>query len=161
MFALAFASCDNARPVADRSTAQQKERLVTKTDTAGLQRLINLPYAPSSVKWTTTQQAGRDDWSLDALLSLSKGDIGALLSSAERLQGGKAAIPRQYVAEWFPDAARADLQSALETKGDRIPVDAVRITGAPFAAPDKSPVIHGEALVFEKYNLVFVGLYTM
>jgi hypothetical protein len=138
-----------------------QESIMVKTDVVGLQRLVNLPYAPTSVKWSTTRLPGRDDWSLDAVMQFKAEEIKGLLETAERLHAGTPTVPRRIFESSFPEAARGDFASALAEKSDRIRVDATRITAALFVAPDKSPAIHGDALVLERYNIVYLSLYTM
>ena len=88
-------------------------------------------------------------------------DIQDLLKSAETLPNCRPKLTREVLLNWFPIAVQSEAKSALETKSDVVPVDAVCIRPTPFTMPEKSPAIHGEALVFQKHAIVFLDLYTM
>lgn len=67
----------------------------------------------------------------------------------------------QELVNWFPGEVRTEYAAKLASKATDIEVDAIEVPGSVFAAPDKSPAIHGRALVFEKHNLVYLNLFTM
>jgi hypothetical protein len=129
---------------------------MTGTDTARLSRFINLPYQPVSVRWQTTQRPGGNDWSLTALLELKPEDVRGLMKSATKLGPGR--IDRAELKAWFPSSLKERYGGE---PGDSIPVEAAHIDAAPFFAVDRSPLVHGDALVFEEEALVYLCLYTM
>jgi hypothetical protein len=155
------AACDRNSPKPSPTLDASEESIATKTDVELLKRFINLPYAPTAVQWTTVEQPGRDDWSLYALIALTPDDTAALMKSAERLGGGRPSVQKRYFEQWFPAAVRFEVKAGSEDPYGHIPVEATRIEAAMFIAPEKSPAIHGQATVFEKQNLVFLGLFTM
>lgn len=130
-----------------------------RTDIEGLERLINLPSRPLEVKWTTTAQAGRDDWSLRVVLHFAAEDLQRILQHAGDSGGRKGHMSPEQLA-FMPEAVRAEANGTGGNTG-LVAVDAVPIGVEQFAAPTKSPLLQGTALVFEKHNLVYLGLYTM
>jgi len=62
-------ACQQAPPN-NHQTSETQENTEPNTDIEGLRRLVNLPYEPSSVKWTTEKFAQGDKWGLSALLVL-------------------------------------------------------------------------------------------
>lgn len=151
--------CDRAGT--NHENAKQQDQAVPKTDIATLERFINLPYAPTQVKWTTSSRPGGNDWSLRALLFFKPGDTRSLLERAERMPGGSNTVPREDLKDWFPSSIQTQYKSELERSGDHVPVKATRISASLFSAPEKSPAIHGGALVFEDEGLVYLVLFTM
>lgn len=130
-----------------------------RTDIEGLERLINIPSRPLDVKWTTTTQPGRDDWSLRVVLHFAADDLQRILERAGDTGHKRGHIFAEQLA-WMPEAVRAETKTSGGNT-DLISVDAVPIGVEQFAAPTKSPLLQGTALVFEKHNLVYLGLYTM
>jgi hypothetical protein len=139
---------------------KHQETAVTKTDLVALERLINLPFRPTNVKWSTTKYHKGEDWSLTVLLTFSREDILRLLESPEASGEGRMNVARDKLESWFPPAAQSDYKAQLGDK-DTIELVGVQLPGSIFAAPEKSPAIQGRALVLEKYNLVYLGLFTM
>ena len=133
---------------------------MTKTDLAALERLINFPFRPTSVKWSTTKHPKGDDWVLTALLSFPREDIVRLLQSPEASGEGRMNVARDVFAGWFPPSAQNDYKTQMDIGSD-VELIGVQVPGSLFAAPEKSPAIHGRALVLEKYDLVYLGLFTM
>ena len=131
-----------------------------RTDVEGLERLINLPCRPIEVKWTTATQPGRDDWSLRVLLRVSADDLQQILKRAGDDSSTRKALMSPEQLAWMPEPVRSETDTS-GAKAGLIQVDAIPISVDQFAAPSKSPLIQGTALVFEKHNLVYLGLYTM
>lgn len=153
--------CYRADSAESRADAQQQEHALTKTDITLLERYINLPFKPTQVKWSTSKQQGGGDWGITALLFLRDEDTRKLLASTETKRGGSMTVAREDMTNWFPAEVQSDYASELASKAAHIEVDAIQIPGSVFAAPSKSPAIHGRALVFEKHNLVYLNLFTM
>lgn len=130
---------------------------MTETDASKLARLIRLPYQPLSVRWQTAERPGGNDWSLTALLELSKDDVTDLLRSSTRLESG-AQVDRGHLVAWFPGSLRRKYEGA---PGDSVVVEAAHLDPAPFLAVDRSPLVHGDAIVFEQEGLVYLHLFTM
>jgi len=150
------------KPVPEKKAASEhEEKTVTNTDVEGLSRLINLPYAPTSVRWRTEKFEHGGNWGLSALLLLKGEDIDKLMQAAETLPNCRPKVPRQVLATWFPAGARPEVTGAGATANEMVAVDAICIRPTPFTMPEKSPAIHGNALVFGKHGLVFLDLYTM
>jgi hypothetical protein len=59
-----------------------------------LDKFINLLAAPRAVRWETSEQRGRDDWSPAAVLSLDDANVAALLKAAKPLE--RAAPPTRF-----------------------------------------------------------------
>jgi hypothetical protein len=152
--------CDKGS-VGNQGPGKLKETTtVPKKDIEGLGRLINFPYAPRSVTWTTEKFGQGDNWGLSALLTLDRLHIQGLLKSEETLPNCQPKIAREILT-WFPAAVQAEVMALPGSQGDRLAVDAICLRPTAFTTPEKSPAIHGNALVFERHNLVFLDLYTM
>lgn len=136
----------------------------SRTDEQGLGRLIRLPHRPRKVVWEAEEQPGRDDWSLGALISFEPADIATILRESRRVPNGAGPrVPRSHLESWFPPAVRSRVAKpgGAGDKAGAISVDAVWIEPELFVAPDKSPLIHGDAAVFESDGLVYLHLFTM
>ena len=142
-----------------KTSADAQVPVMPRTDVEGLERLINLPCRPIEVKWTTAAQPGRDDWSLRVLLRVSADDLQQILKRADDSGERRAHMSPEQLA-WMPETVRSETK-ASDAKAGLIQVDAIPISVDQFAAPSKSPLLQGTALVFEKHNLVYLGLYTM
>jgi hypothetical protein len=150
--------CDKADP--NHGTEKQQDQAV-KTDIVVLGRFINFPVTHSQVKWTTSTRPGGNDWSLRALLFFKPEDARTLLELAQHMPGSRNTVPRDDLKDWFPPSVQVEYKSELEKSGEHVAVKATRISGSLFAAPNKSPAIHGDALVFEEQGLVYLVLFTM
>jgi hypothetical protein len=138
--------------------AQAEVPAMPRTDIEGLERLINLPCRPIDVKWATSTRAGSDNWSLRVVLHFAVDDLQSILRGAADPGGKKGYMSPEQLA-WMPESVRA---SAVPSRSEELlVVDAIPIGIEQFAAPKKSPLIQGTALVFLKQNLVYLGLYTM
>src|SRR5690242_3461401 len=146
-------ACDRAGTAKSRPDAQQQESALTRTDITLLERYINLPIKPIWAKWSTSKQPGGNDWDITVLLYLKDEDTRRLLTNTEASRGGSMTVPRADLVNWFPTEVQAEYASKLDSTAADIQVDAVQLPGSVFAAPEKSPAIHGRALVFEKHNL--------
>jgi len=133
---------------------------MAKTDVEQLAAFINLPYKPLAARWETIEREGGRDWSLAALLTLAPADARALVASSPRL-GGNVRGAREHLLGWFPPAIRDAYKDALASDAEAVPVRATRLEATAFFAPAKSPLVHGDALVFEPEGLVYLSLYTM
>jgi hypothetical protein len=134
------------------------------TDEQGLTRLIKLPHRPRKVIWETDQQPGGNDWSLSALLTFEPSQVATILKESKRLTGGAGArVPKEHLESWFPPAVRNRVAKpgGPGEKAGAISVDAVWIEPDQFVAPEKSPLIHGDAAAFEADGLVYLHLFTM
>jgi hypothetical protein len=154
---LATLSCNG--PNKSSADAQSTVPVMPRTDIEGLERLINLPFRPLDVKWETSTQAGRSDWSLRVLLHFRSEHLQQILKGAGDLGSKRGHMSLEQLS-WMPDSVRAETDASGVDK-ELIPVDALTIGIEQFAAPGRSPLIHGRALVFDRHNLVYLGLYTM
>jgi len=128
------------------------------TDIAGLERLINLPYRPSAVRWETSTRPGGNDWSLTALLTFQPREAQALLAAPSG-DAGTLRVAPEHLA-WFPVAVRE--RHPAPADGGAVAMPEARSLGPlPFAAARKSPLLNGAALVFPADGLVYLVLYTM
>jgi hypothetical protein len=131
------------------------------TDPKLLARFINLPGDSLEVSWETTSSPAGDNWSLTALLSLTKQQTERILASSRKLDGPAPRLPKAEVRTWLPPAVRSRYPEGAGGSDDSIAVEAVAIDPSRFLAPDRSPLTHGEALLFEGDGLLFLRLFTM
>jgi hypothetical protein len=126
-----------------------------------LQKFINLPTTPRTVHWATSREPGRDDWSLSALMSFDGPNLTALLQVAKPLDGKPPQISRDDLLNWFPSPVRDRYSKASADKYGFVRVDATPLDPAPFFAVEKSPLLQGDAMVFQGEGLVYLRLFTM
>jgi hypothetical protein len=125
------------------------------TDVATLARLVNLPFPPVAVRWETSERPGGNDWSLAALITLTPAQVAELARSARAAAPQEAVMATKHLTQWFPRASEARARASGE-KFTR-----VRATVTDGASFHKSPLIHGQALLFEPEGLVYLSLFTM
>lgn len=145
----------------DSDALLEEEKPVIKTDIAGLERLINLPARPTHVKWSTSTRPGGNDWSLAAVLTFKAEDTHRLIASPEASPDGQFTVRRESFVNLFPPAVQDRYKAQLGAGKAEVEMMGVQVPGALFAAPEKSPAIHGRALVLEEHNIVYLGLFTM
>jgi hypothetical protein len=133
-----------------------KEQGMNGSDVATLAKFVNLPYPPLAVQWETANHPGGRDWSLAALIAMKPEEVNALVKSSPPLRG-PARVQAEHLARWFP----AGLRDRPHADGGLVEVDAVVAEATSFIAPDKSPLVHGDVLLFPKEGLAYLRLYTM
>jgi hypothetical protein len=126
-----------------------------------LPKLIAIPATPVEVKWQTETAPGGNDWSLTAMLKFSESDFNKILNNSEKPETAiKAKVFKEYFYNWLPDSISKKHEE--QNNSDFIFIeDAIVVRANEFIDANKSPLVHGDAVVFKKENVFFVTLYTM
>lgn len=146
--------CDSKMPPND-----VKESNVVNKEIGNLAKLIHLPFEPVRVMWETSEPSSGGDWSLTAMLEFSPQDFQVLLRQSPKLGDVQTqSIASKYLFEWLPP----EIHSAYFThKGDEfIQVNAYKVTPTAFVDVKKSPLVNGDVIVFEAFNIVLLHLFT-
>lgn len=125
-----------------------------------LPKLINLPANPIEVKWKVEEQHESNDWSLTAMLKFETRDFQSILEkSTKHEETMKPKIFNQYLFEWLPKSIYDQYQKGASS--EFIAVDAYQINPEAFVDINKSPLVNGNIIVFEKENILLLHLFTM
>jgi len=126
------------------------------SDVATLEKFVNLPYPPRAVRWETSTRPGGNDWSLAALITMTPEQVSALLPAAPAGRAG-GRVSTEHFQKWFPPS----MQAGHSSDGGWVELGGVAAEAARFIAPQKSPLIHGDVLLFPADGLAYLTLYTM
>ena len=145
--------------VPDNQSSKPKDAIVIQTSLGDLPKFINLPATPTHVKWQTEQLNG-DNWSLTAMLQFTKADFDRILSQSTKLDSqAKSKVPKSYLFNLLPESINRRYQD--KNTEDLIEVDANTVAPNVFIDVNKSPLVNGDVVVFEKENIFLLSLYTM
>ena len=141
------------------SHKEKKEDIVIQTTLGNLPKFINLPATPTEVKWQT-EQLGGDNWSLTAMLQFTKADFDKIVSQSSKHETpNKPKIANSYLFGLLPETIQ---QQYSDKKAEEfVYVDAYTITPDAFVDANKSPLVNGDAVVFEDEHVFLLHLYTM
>jgi hypothetical protein len=151
---LLFASCHQ-----NSESHKEKEDTVIQNTLGNLPKFINLPATPTEVKWQT-EQLGGDNWSLTAMLQFTKTDFDKIVSQSSKHETqSKPKLASSYLFGLLPETIQS--QYSNKKAEESVYVDAYTITPDVFVDVNKSPLVNGDAVVFEDEQVFLLHLYTM
>ncbi|MCG6970005.1 MAG: hypothetical protein LJE85_09590 [Gammaproteobacteria bacterium] len=140
-------------------THHPQDKVMIQSTVGNLPKFINLPEIPIKVKWLTEQLDG-DNWSLTAMLEFTKTDFDQIISQSSKHETpNKPKVPNSYLFGLLPESTQQ--QYSDKKSEEYIDVDTYTIAPDAFVNVNKSPLVNGDAVVFEDEHVFLLHLYTM
>ncbi len=152
--AILFTGCQQ-----NSESHKEEEDTALQTTLGNLPKFINLPATPTEIKWKT-EQLGGDNWSLTVMLQFTKPDFDQIVSqSSKHKTQSKPKLASSYLFGLLPETIQR--QYSDKKAEDFVYVNAYTITPDAFMDVNKSPLVNGDAVVFEDEHVFLLHLYTM
>ena len=143
----------------DNQPNKPKDASVIQTSLGNLPKYINLPVTPTQVKWEAEQLRG-DNWSLTAMLQFTQEEFDRILSQSKKQEAlTKTKVAKSHLFNLLPESISQKYQD--KKTENLIEVDAYTVAPNVFVDVNKSPLVNGDVVVFEKENIFLLSLYTM
>lgn len=144
----------------DKDMKTEQSTSTINTELGILPKLISLPKQPKKVLWQVTEQKGKDNGTLVALLSFSDADYDYIVQKSQTTEANiDDVMDGDFYEKWVPEKLRQQIK--IQKNGDRVELIGIkRMKPDLFTQAEISPFKNGSVTPLGEGYLL-VSLYSM